>query len=154
MIESCTNNSALRITRQGLTISIMVRSSPLTILSSGRILLCCSVVSKRYIDWRDGTHTGRAHNLLLQKLREGPLETGQPFRAHRTPKGCDRFLSLSAGPVRLSFLTGRYDRYSSSPGTGGPVCRQAARLRDRPARGVSPRSLCAMPATLDSLSSA
>ena len=109
--------------------------------------MCCSVVSKRYLDRRDGTHTGRAHHLVLQQLREDPPETGQSFRAHHPPKGCDRFLSLSAGPVHLSPLTGRYDHYSSSPGTGGPVCRQAGRLRDDLARGVSPRSLCAMPGT-------
>ena len=61
--------------------------------------MCSSVVSKRYLNCRDEANIGRAHNLLLQKLREGPLETGQPFGAYRTPKGCARFLVLDAGPV-------------------------------------------------------
>lgn len=64
-----------------------------------QILLCCSVVSKRYLNRRDGTHTGRTHTFLLQTLREGSLETGQPFEASRPPKGCDRLLSPDAGPV-------------------------------------------------------
>lgn len=110
--------------------------------------MCYSVVSKRYLTCRDGTNTGRAHNLMLQKLRVGPLETGQPVGVHYTPKGCVRFLPLSAGPVGLSFLTDRYDDPLSLPGTDGPVCRQAGRLDDHLARGLLLRSLYVMPDTL------
>lgn len=45
----------------------------------------------------------RVHNLVLQKLREGPLETGQPFGACCIPKGCDRFLPLGAGRLAYRF---------------------------------------------------
>ena len=42
------------------------------------------------------------------------METGQPFGTSHTPKGCDRFILLSADPVRLSLLTGRYGHHASS----------------------------------------
>jgi hypothetical protein len=102
------------------------------------VLLCCSVVSKRYLACRDGIHSGRAHHLVLQTLREDSLEIEQPFGASRPPKGCHRFLSLSAGSVRLLPLTGRYDHYSSSLHGKGDFLRHAgtSQCNMRPVGGL------------------